>query len=209
MTDYFNPDYLRKHYNEMAVQYTQSRDRFNNDRQLQKLAGLLGHRKRVLDLGCGDGVPVCRFFAERGHEVMGVDFSERMIDLARERVPQARFLKMNLMAIDFPPESFDLVTSFYTLFHLHKQDQKGIFQKTYRLLKPGGHTYFTLASKEYTGHDEFEGTITFENHRLPYCHYSQVRYQEILTQIGFSGLAFETLTIGGETMLWALGGKPA
>ncbi|RJR32426.1 MAG: class I SAM-dependent methyltransferase [Deltaproteobacteria bacterium] len=209
MIDYFDPDYLRKHYNEMAAQYTQNRGRFNNDRQLQKLAGLLGHQERVLDLGCGDGVPVCRFFAERGHKVIGIDFSERMIDLARKRVPHARFLKMNIMAVDFPSDSFDLITSFYTLFHLHKQDQTKVFRKIYQLLKPGGHTYVTLASKEYTGKDEFEGTITFENHRLPYCHYSQAQYQEVLTWIGFSGLALENLTIGGETMLWALGGKPA
>lgn len=66
-----------------------------------------------------------------------------------------------------------------------------------------------MASKEYTGHEEFEGTITFENQRLPYCHYSRGQYQEILTQIGFTGLALADLTIGGETMLWVLAAKPA
>lgn len=112
MTDYFDPAYLRQHYNQMAARYTQNRHLFNNDQQLQMLAGLLGEKKRVLDLGCGDGVPVCRFFAARGHAVMGVDFSESMIALAQERVPQAQFLEMNLVALDFPPASFDLVTSF-------------------------------------------------------------------------------------------------
>ncbi|MFZ5453141.1 MAG: class I SAM-dependent methyltransferase [Thermodesulfobacteriota bacterium] len=96
MTDYFDPAYLRRHYDEMVARYTQTRCLFNNDQQLQMLSGLPGQQKRVLDLGCGDGVPVCRFFAEQGHEVIGVDFSKSMIALAREKVPQAQFLEIKI-----------------------------------------------------------------------------------------------------------------
>ena len=209
MEDCFSPAYLQKHYDRMAESYTKNRHLFNNEPQLEKLAGLLGERQRVLDLGCGDGVPVCRFFADRGCRVTGVDLSGRMIALAREHVPQAHFLQMNLLDLAFEPGSFDLVTSFYTLFHLRQADQQRIFPMIFQLLAPGGYAYFTLASKAYTGHEEFEGTMTFENQRLPYGHYSKEGYQEILPQTGFAVLSLENLTIGGETMLWALVAKPA
>jgi len=209
MTDYFKPAYLQKHYDEMADWYTQNRSAFNNDQQLENLAGLIGRKQEVLDLGCGDGVPVCRFFVEQGHDVTGVDFSAAMIALARERVPQARFLQMNILDVDFAADSLDLVTSFYALFHLRKPDQVKVFNNMRRFLKTGGYAYFTLAGKAYTGREEFEGAITFENYRLPYCHYSQAQYKEILKNLGFEILSLENLAIGGETMLWVLAQKPA
>jgi ubiquinone/menaquinone biosynthesis C-methylase UbiE len=209
MTDFFDPAYVQKHYDEMAGWYIKNRHLFNNEPQLEKLAGLIGTGKRILDLGCGNGVPVCRFFAARGHEVTGVDFSATMLASARDQVPQARFLQRNILAIDFASGSFDLITSFYTLFHLLRRDQQVIFRKMYQILKPGGYAYFTLASRGYTGQDEFEGALTFENQRLPYSHYSQARYREILQKLGFTVRSLEDLTIGGETMLWALAQKPA
>jgi len=208
MEDYFSPAYLQRHYDRMAEDYTKKRGLFNNEAQLEKLAGLLGKPGRVLDLGCGAGVPVCRFFADRGCRVTGVDLSGRMLALARQQVPQAQFLQMNLLDIAFDPGSFDLVTSFYTLFHLRGTDQHQIFPKIFPILAPGGYAYFTLACREYTGHEEFEGALTFESQRLPYSHYSPERYRQILLQTGFKVLSLENLTIGGETMLWALAAKP-
>jgi len=208
MTDYFNPAYLQEHYDQMAEWYTKNRYLFNNDSQLEKLAGLIGEGKRVLDLGCGDGVPVCQFFVALGCQVTGVDISGRMIALARENVPKAQFLHLNLLDIAFEPASFDLVTAFYTLFHLCKADQQKVFRKILQLLALRGYAYFTLACQEYTGQVEFEGTITFEGKRLPYCHYSREQYREILGRTGFAVVSLENLTIGGETMLWALVQKP-
>ncbi|HEY4422195.1 MAG TPA: class I SAM-dependent methyltransferase [Pseudonocardia sp.] len=56
----------------------------------------LPSRARVLDHGCGAGLPTAGQLTDAGPEVLGVDESERMLRLARERVPAARFEQRDL-----------------------------------------------------------------------------------------------------------------
>src|SRR5436190_21233252 len=78
---------------------------------LEELARKLPAGAAVLDLGCGAGVPVTRFLAEKGFAVTGVDISARQLELAREQVPNANvtFIKVDMTALDFPPQTFDAV----------------------------------------------------------------------------------------------------
>ena len=55
---------------------------------------------RVLDLGCGTGVPTAGMLAESGLEVVGVDVSAEMLALARRNVPTGRFVAMDLLELD-------------------------------------------------------------------------------------------------------------
>lgn len=71
------------------------------ERYLQALRTQLPDGARVLDLGCGAGVPVARRLAER-FDVTGVDISRRQIELARENVPNATFIQANMTALAFP-----------------------------------------------------------------------------------------------------------
>lgn len=55
----------------------------------------------VLDLGCGNGIPVARRFAGR-YAVTGVDFSPVQVDRARALVPAATFLCADMTRVQFP-----------------------------------------------------------------------------------------------------------
>ena len=57
----------------------------------------------ILDLGCGTGGPVCETFAEAGHDVLGADVSGVMLQDARAKVADAKFLKADAFQIDLPP----------------------------------------------------------------------------------------------------------
>ena len=46
----------------------------------------------ILDIGCGTGEPIARYFIEKGMKVTGIDFSKEMIKLATERFPQRKWL---------------------------------------------------------------------------------------------------------------------
>src|SRR5262245_21044946 len=59
------------------------------DRWLQEMIARLPDAARVLDLGCGAGVPVAHRLTERGFDVVGVDGSVEQIKLARRNVPNA------------------------------------------------------------------------------------------------------------------------
>ncbi len=72
---------------------------------------------RVLDLGCGNGVPATRMLAER-FDVTGVDISDVQIARARRLVPNGTFLRADIATLEFPPESFDAVVSFFALIHV-------------------------------------------------------------------------------------------
>jgi SAM-dependent methyltransferase len=65
---------------------------------LLRRAGVAG---RVMDLGCGGGI-WARELADAGYQVVGVDISPAMIDLARRRVPEATFQVGSFLQFDIP-----------------------------------------------------------------------------------------------------------
>ena len=63
-------------------------------------------RRRVVDLGCGAGRDF-QAFDEQGIDYLGVDASEGMLTVARERFPAANFEAQDLCALDLPERAFD------------------------------------------------------------------------------------------------------
>ena len=80
-------------YDAMAEQYLGTKNESDPDTlvALEQISRDLPSRAAVLDLGCGAGVPVSKWFAERGYEVTGVDISASQLELARKLVPGATF----------------------------------------------------------------------------------------------------------------------
>jgi hypothetical protein len=68
---------------------------------------------RVLDAGCGNGVPAARLLVALGCEVVGVDVSDELVQEARANVPEARFECADLTEWDAEVASFDAVVAFY------------------------------------------------------------------------------------------------
>lgn len=82
-------------------------------------------RERVLDLGCGYGWH-CIYAAEQGAaSVIGVDLSDRMLSVAREKTkcPQVRYQRCAIEDIAFLPESFDVVLSSLALHYVESFEQ--------------------------------------------------------------------------------------
>ncbi|HEY6294193.1 MAG TPA: class I SAM-dependent methyltransferase [Streptosporangiaceae bacterium] len=113
---------------------------------------LAGHA--VLDLGCGNGVPVARDLAAAGCRVTGVDISGEQIRHARELVPQAEFVHADVTAIDFTPASFDAVVCLFVLIHLPLEDQPPLLSKIASWLRPGGLFLASTGHQAWTGVDE-------------------------------------------------------
>lgn len=162
---------------------------------------------RLLDLGCGTGDPVCKFFIDKGWSVIGVDFSQKMIQIANKNIPEAIFKKDNMANFDMGTNTFNAITAVYSLFHLKTEAQSKVFRNSYRALKPGGKLLFTYATKDYTGKDEFAGEIDFLNTTLPYYHKTETDLENELRDIGFSIDASLKLLKGGERFLWVIAGK--
>ncbi|KAK4237930.1 methyltransferase [Achaetomium macrosporum] len=101
---------------------------------------------RILELGCGPGIPITRLLLDRGAQVVANDISTQQLNLARARCPQATFVPDDMTVLCFEPASFDGVVSFFTLFHLPRAEQRDMFARICSWLKPGGMFVFNLAT---------------------------------------------------------------
>ena len=94
----------------------------------------------VLDIGCGTGVLAARLY-QRGCQIAGLDFSPRMIELAREKMPGAELFQWDFSR-GLPPQldgrHFDFIVATYSLHHLPDGEKPGFLAQLLELLKPGG-----------------------------------------------------------------------
>jgi SAM-dependent methyltransferase len=88
---------------------------------------------RVLDLGCGTGV-FLRLAADRGAEVFGLDASEALLELARNRVPGADLRVGDMQFLPYEDDFFDLVTGFNSFFFA--ADMVAALREARRVAKP-------------------------------------------------------------------------
>jgi SAM-dependent methyltransferase len=78
---------------------------------------------RIVDIACGTGW-LTRFL--RG-AVVGVDQSEAMLRIARERIPEARFVRATVPPLPFEDDSFDLAVAAHIYCHLKDEDVRRRF----------------------------------------------------------------------------------
>jgi SAM-dependent methyltransferase len=90
----------------------------------------------VLELGCGPGWDAV-VLAE-GRRYTGVDISETMLALARDRVPTGTFLRGDLTALDLPAATFDAVVSLYVFGHVPEAEHLPAYRRVAAWLRPGG-----------------------------------------------------------------------
>lgn len=100
--------------------------------RLDELAALLPNAARVLDLGCGAGVPTSRILVDRGFDVTGLDISSVQIERARRLVPQATFVQADMVTWDCQPGSCEAIVTLYALIHVPLEDQRRLFPRMVR-----------------------------------------------------------------------------
>lgn len=108
--------------------------------------------KKVLDLGCGFGEH-CKQFVNRGAEkVVGIDISEKMLEVAKVENgdPKITYLNMPMEDIDGLQETFDIVISSLA-FH-YVEDFEGVIKKIHSLLKESGIFIFSQENPLCTCH---------------------------------------------------------
>jgi SAM-dependent methyltransferase len=129
-----------------------------------ELAGLLPSAARVVDLGCGAGIPATRELAGHGLQVLGIDFSAVQLRRAGQLVPAARFVQADMTAFHLRPASADAVVCFYALIHVPLADQQALFPRVREWLRPGGYFLAIVGASRWTGTEQYLGTEMFWDH---------------------------------------------
>ncbi len=180
-------------YNQWAEQYDSSE---NKTRDLDRVATQETLSKyafaKVLELGCGTGKNTA-WLLEQGAEVIGLDFSEGMLEKAREKIqsPRANFLQADITK-QWPAKipQVDLATCSLTLEHI--ADLDFVFQQAHQKIKLGGHFFICELHpfKQYMGskarYDTAEGVKELE----VYIHHISAFLKEA-KQNGFSLIELE------------------
>jgi len=158
------PDAVAKLAIDLEALYARHARRFDAVRQgsrmelpyLEQAASLAPPPGAVLDLGCGSGEPLARYFIERGYDVTGVDAVEEMLAMCRARFPRMTLLRSDMRRIDLG-KSYDVVIAWDSYFHLPPDDQRGMFATFRRHTAPEGLLMFTsgLTEGEEIGGDLF------------------------------------------------------
>jgi SAM-dependent methyltransferase len=156
----------------------------------------------VLDVGCGNGVPLARDLAAAGYAVTGVDLSAVQVERARRLVPTARFLHADATEVRFPEASFDAVVSLYALIHMPLDEQPALLGRIGRWLRPGGWLLATTGHHAWTGtEDDWLGGGT----PMWWSHADAATYRAWIEQAGLSVVGQEVVPEGDgvHALFWA------
>lgn len=199
-------DVVKAGYNAIANRYLASRTLYSEDvRLLGELTQRLPAGARILDAGCGAGVPVARLLSS-AFDVTGVDFSESQIELARQNVPGATFICQDMTALDFPEDTFDAVCSYYAIIHIPREEHRALFRKFHGILKASGLALLCLGAEDLQ--DDIDAN--YLGAEMYWSHFDAPTYLAMLKECGFRVLWSKTVadeTCPGAGHLFVLAQK--
>lgn len=177
-------------------------------RWLNDLLGRLPRKSRVLDLGCGSGIPALRTVVDMGHTAVGVEVSEEQLERARRNVPEADFILASALDVEFPPQSFEAAVSFYTIEHMPRETHAALLRSVADWLVAGGWFLITFEVSDEPGTvGNWLGVPMF------FSHYDAETNKRLIQEAGFEIVkAQEETQIEGTRpvpYLWLLARKSA
>ena len=108
---------------------------------------LIGKGGLVLDVGCASGIK-SKYLAAGGLKVVGIDIADKLIDIARKSLPEAKFYVMDMADVENLADEFNGIFAQASLLHIPKKDIPDILKKLNSKLKPGGYFYVAVKQKE-------------------------------------------------------------
>lgn len=153
---------------------------------------------RILDYGCGSGGAV-RKFVDAGHLAIGVDISDSGIDLARRKVPEARFELLEAGSkLPFADGSFDVCYSSEVIEHLF--DVQEFLLEVHRVLTPDGVVILTAPYHGWIKNIVI-ATYDFDRHFDPYGPHIRFFSRKSLTK-SLADAAYEVTGFRGIGRRW-------
>jgi len=137
-------------YDKIAEAYA---EKFPDENEhIEKFLNLLPEGSKILDVGCGHG-PDAMLAVKKGFEVVGIDASAKMIEIAKKNCPKGSFKACGIEEMDFESDSFDGIIAAFFLIHIQKKDIPNIMEIFHNILKDDGLIYIALqCGKSHEGY---------------------------------------------------------
>jgi len=133
----------RQAYNLAAQKY---HDLFHNEmnekeydrKLLDSFATRFNKDSLICDAGCGPSAHIGRYLFDKGIKIVGMDISEKCIELARNYNPDMKFECADIVNMPFDDNTFEGLISYYSIINTPKIYIPKIFSEFRRVLKPDG-----------------------------------------------------------------------
>jgi SAM-dependent methyltransferase len=145
---------------------------------LDRLLALMPRGGAILDLGCGSGEPIGRYFIEQGCEVVGVDAAPALVEICRGRFPDQEWVVADMRTLSLG-RRFAGILAWDSFFHLSPRDQRRMFPVFRRHAAASAALMFT------SGHLHSEAIGTFQDDPLYHASLDQEEYRSLLEGSGF------------------------
>lgn len=147
-------------------------------RQIGKFSDYLKDGACILDIGCGPGNVARQLCAAKRLEITGIDLSEKMLELARQHVPQGKFYLQDSREAVFPAAAFDAIILSFSIVHLETEAAKRLLARAAEWLKPGGYLYVSFMEGKQPG---FE-TTSFSQDALYFNYFQEAALRSLLAE---------------------------
>jgi SAM-dependent methyltransferase len=179
---------LQDTYNTIAEDWVKDHDR---DSWWQEgtdyFLSLLPKNSNILDVGCGGGIKT-RYILSKGYRAMGIDFSDKMIEIAQRENPKVEFKVLDIYDIDTLEETFDGIFVQAVLLHIPKARVLEVLTKMKKKLNPNGLLYIAVKGIRDDGIEEdvkIENDYGYEYERF-FSYFSLSELKGYLEQLGLT-----------------------
>jgi SAM-dependent methyltransferase len=172
-----------KEYDSIADWYPSDRGRIAGVPEALRAVASLPPGSRILDLGCGNGLPLTNALLNSGFRVVGLDSSRRMLERFRLNLPDAPVVRGDSRECPFADRVFDGAISWGMIFHLTSRDQAQAFASIARVLKPAAPFLFTAG--EVPGLAGDDPGITGTMNGVTFNYFAVADYRSFLIPYGF------------------------
>jgi 2-polyprenyl-3-methyl-5-hydroxy-6-metoxy-1,4-benzoquinol methylase len=174
-----SPSELARSYDDIAHVWQEPHIQTNGITQFERALSFTTQHRHALDIGCGSSGRFLDRLLQHGFQAEGLDVSERMIVLARQKHPCLTFHQADISAWEFP-RSYDFISAWDSIWHLPLSAQEPVMRKICASLSPSGVFLFTTGGLD-------EATEKTDSSMGPPLHYSVLgipRTLALLAQCG-------------------------
>ena len=126
-------------------------------KKIKEFTEYLNEEDNILDLCCGPGnVGKQLVLCGKDITITGIDLSEKMLEIAKQNVPDATFYCQDIRNIDFSEESFDAIMLSFCIVHLTDREAAQLIERAAGYLRRGGKLYLSFIEGTEKG---FETTV--------------------------------------------------